>query len=807
MAIENIQFLQTQILQSIGDPDANVRSTVGTLLTVLAGKGPESCASVLTVLTDLLSHPDDTFVHGALNAIDKLCEDYCLQLQNLEGNLLDPLLLKLIEKFSSPHEVFRVYSLNSVNQFLVQSPTTQKDLNRFVLNCPALSSKLDLYLGGVFRVANDPSVEIRQLVCIAFSGFVQRCLDVVEPHLGDIIEYMLAHTTTTADSRLSLEACEFWTTLANTDICKTVLKPYLQRIVPTLVNAMVYSDIEICLLIPEENDGMIPDLRSDIRPRYRSLRSTGNRGSKEEEYDPSGWTLRKCAANSLDVLASIFGGELLPHLIPLLMEKMKAGGDWKELESAILAIGAVAKGCTDAMSEYLPEFVPSLVKDLQHEKPLVRTISCWSLTRYSCWICISEYMNQGPNFRPVLEGLLNCVLDKNKKVQESACSSLATFVEEARDLVNNYLELILQHLMEAFERYQAKNFLILLDAINTFVNAVDESLITFPKYRDMILNPLMRRWSSIDDDNRELCSILECLTSLAIALGNDFQAYAKGIFDRCLRLMRNALDNLKEDPDDQDSKDLLISSIDLVDGMVEGFGSNIRFLIQDSSLGGIIFECMTISDPSVRQNTFALIGDLSKNVIDFLKPGLHDLLRILIENLNPQHPGVCNNATWAIGDIAIKVGRDMDPYIQMILERFVSILQNERPQPILLSSICLGIGRLCVGSTAESAKYLSAFIAHWCQNIRTTMDEEKEDAFRGICAAIKENPEGVLNYNHFMLLCDSIACYQHASTELKQEFHVILHSFKNMIPNWDQMLTAQQFSPELIRYLKMTYDI
>lgn len=30
---------------------------------------------------------------------------------------------------------------------------------------------------------------------------------------------------------------------------------------------------------------------------------------------------------------------------------------------------------------------------------------------------------------------------------------------------------------------------------------------------------------------------------------------------------------------------------------------------------------------------------------------------ILAQNLNPDHISVCNNATWAIGEIAVKLGK------------------------------------------------------------------------------------------------------------------------------------------------------
>ena len=528
---------------------------------------------------------------------------------------------------------------------------------------------------------------------------------------------------------------------------------------------MVYSDLEVSLLVPEENDGMTPDKQSEIGRRYRSLRTTGSRSHDEEKLaDPSGWTLRKCAAHSLDTLAYIFPDDILPHLVPLLVDKVKGDGDWKELESSILAIGAVARGCSEleTMSgNLLPQFVPYMVENLKHPRPLVRTISCWSLTRYSSWIC-----RGGQSFHSVLEGLLRCVLDKNKKVQESACSSLATFVEEALDLVNPHLGLILSHLMEAFHNYQAKNFLILLDALNTVVSVVGMQLMQEPKLRDLVIGPLLQKWNEVckdennPDNNAEMRSIMECLTSLAISLQSELQPYAKGIFDRCLHLMKVSLEYIQEDPEEQHPKDVLIGAIDLVDGMVEGFGPNIRGLIGGSPLGDLIFQCISVEDPSISQNTFALVGDLSKNYIDFLRPGMNQLLPALIHNLNPQFTGVCNNATWAIGDIAVQVGTAMEPYIEAILERFVGILQNERP-PVLLASICLGIGRLCLAATNKTAEYLAQFIVPWCNNIVYTSDDrEKESAYRGICAVVMKNPKGLLTQNHFMVMCECFARYR-----------------------------------------------
>lgn len=50
------------------------------------------------------------------------------------------------------------------------------------------------------------------------------------------------------DEGVALEACEFWLSLAEQEICREVLPPHLARLIPVLVRGMKYSEIDIILL-------------------------------------------------------------------------------------------------------------------------------------------------------------------------------------------------------------------------------------------------------------------------------------------------------------------------------------------------------------------------------------------------------------------------------------------------------------------------------------------------------------------------------------------------------------------------------
>ncbi len=55
------------------------------------------------------------------------------------------------------------------------------------------------------------------------------------------------------------------------------------------------------------------------------------------------FTVGKCSAAALDVLANVFKDDLLPVLLPILKETL-FHADWEIKESGILALGAIAEG-------------------------------------------------------------------------------------------------------------------------------------------------------------------------------------------------------------------------------------------------------------------------------------------------------------------------------------------------------------------------------------------------------------------------------------------------------------------------------
>ncbi|XP_076040729.1 transportin 1 [Oratosquilla oratoria] len=808
------QFIKTECLSSVGDPSPLIRATVGILITTTASKGELSTwPELLPRLCDMLDSADYNVCEGAFGALQKICEDSAEFLEKSPDRPLDVLIPKFLQFFRHSSSKIRSHAIACVNQFIISK--TQ-----------ALMANIDAFLQNLFHLAMDDDPEVRKNVCRALVMLLDAHISSLIPHMHNIIEYMMIRTQD-PDENVALEACEFWLSLAEHPICKETLKPHLQKLIPILVRGMKYSEIDIILLKGDvEEDESVPDRSEDIKPRFHKSRHTirhepmmengGTSGEDlpDDESDDgldddssiSDWNLRKCSAAALDVLANVFRDDMLPVILPILKETL-FHQEWEIRESGILALGAIAEGCMSGMTPHLPELIPYLINCLSDKKALVRSITCWTLSRYCHWAVV---LPDHTFLKPLMYELLKCVLDGNKRVQEAACSAFATLEEEACTELVPYLLDILKTLVFAFRKYQAKNLLILYDAIGTLADSVGNYL-NKEEYIQMLMPPLIEKWNVLKDEDKDLFPLLECLSSVATALQSGFLPYCGPVYQRCVSLVEQTLHQTMahaQNPEQFEAadKDFMIVSLDLLSGLAEGLNGHVGQLVAQSNIMQLLYQAMQDPMPEVRQSSFALLGDLTKACFQHVAPCISDFMPILGQNLNPELISVCNNATWAIGEISVKLGADMRAYINLVLNDLIIIINKPNTPKTLLENTAITIGRLGYVCPTEVAPLLQQFIRQWCISLRNIRDnEEKDSAFRGVCNMISVNPGGVVE--DFIFFCDAIASWINPKADLKDMFHKILHCFKEQVgeENWKRF--TEQFPVPLKERLSQQYGV
>ncbi|KAI9096095.1 Transportin-PC [Phlyctochytrium arcticum] len=834
MSPTTVAYMKECVVQVLSDDAEAVRSAAGSIVTTILSNNINNWPEVLPILIQLIDRPEPHAVEGAFSALQKICEDSAQQLEEKESHALSFMIQKFIHHFANPNPKVRAAAIQCVNQFVLMQA------EGFMVN-------LDAYVQALYARANDTYPDVRKLVCQALVMLLETIPQALQPQLDNVVNFMI-FCTEGDDDEVALEACEFWPSFAEQPELRDNLVPYIPRIIPVLLKGMVYSADDIAILAVETEDAAVPDKDQDIKPRHHKARThaldhdgSGQpvvpgaqaEGDDEDEsdYDDDDdedvyteWNLRKCSAAALDVMANVFGTEILAHLLPPLKDNL-FHSDWEHRECGILALGAIAEGCIDGMMDHLPTLVPHMVTCLKDSQPLVRAIACWTLGRYAKWtvhppphwVITSDaelVQHRETYFRPLVLTLLETCLDNNKRVQEAACSALATVEEEATTELVPYLETVLQTQVLAFDKYQHKNLLILYDAVGTLADSVGSAL-SNDRFINLLMTPLVRRWQMIEDMDRGIFPLFECMSSVATALGPKFAPFAQEVWQRCVRIVQTTfqlLQNQHQLPAHVEvDRDFIVVSLDLLSGVAQGLNFLVDPLVSQLQPGilTLLPICMKDESPEVRQSAYALLGDLAISAFPHLKPLVNQYLPELIQQITPSpasnRVSVINNAIWAAGEIALKNERDMEPWVNPLLERLIPILTRRGDPKAIVENAAITLGRLGFVCPESVAPHLQTFIEPWCQSLCDIRDNlEKQSAFQGLCRMIELNPNGVVD--HFGLFCDAVARWNRVSPELNQTFETILHGFKNGAGDkWPHI--AQSLSPLVKQRLSERYSL
>lgn len=346
----------------------------------------------------------------------------------------------------------------------------------------------------------------------------------------------------------------------------------LHALVPALLRAMRYTVDDVNSFAAEAQFSTLafPDRPEDVRPGRESPSSDDDSIDDEDEdneddldnedhqgdYDDGSWTLRKCAAATLDALARVYGSLLLDAALPHIARALEGqhtqptestmgprGGDapastpsgvW-EREAALLALGAISEGCCLGLRPHAASVAPFLLSQLENPIPQIREIVAWVIARASTkWFfsfSLAERrrrrLQEGsrttvstkedePLLAACVEALLKVLcVDEHKRVLESATAAAAAIFHVAGEAVRPYARPAAAILAAAISRFQLRARLEAYEAAVTLASRVGLDGDT----RLALLSPLEARWQEeVADPGRDLDAswpFLECFRAIA----------------------------------------------------------------------------------------------------------------------------------------------------------------------------------------------------------------------------------------------------------------------------------------------------
>ena len=789
---DSLALVRSSLPLALQDKSQSIRSYAGNVITEIFTRGgilgwPQILPELLALVGNETGTVPPEAQEGAMAALAKVCEDNQKLLdRDYQGQRpLTFIIPKLIEFTVNDKPKIRSLALGSINVFIPLKPQ-------------ALLASLDDLLNRLFQLSNDPSSDVRRQVCRAFVQIVEIRPDKILPHIAGLVDYMIAQQRKIDDEELACDAAEFWLTVGEHHqprLWKS-LAPYLSKIIPVLLESMVYSEDDIAMLEGGGNDADEEDRAEDIKPKFAKNKSartlatgeegdvaTQNGGSytklgdmdddegfdegeiedfdgdDEDESPEDRWNLRKCSAAALDVFATDFRSPVFETILPYLLTNLKHE-EWPYREAAVLALGAVAEGCMEVVTPHLPELVPYLISLLSDPEPLVRQITCWTLGRYSAWgASLTDPALRAQYFEPMMEGILTKMLDHNKRVQEAGASAFAHLEEKAGAALTPYCEPIIRQFVRCFEKYKDRNMFILYDCVQTLAEHVGSGL-AHPQLIDLLMPALITRWHTVSDQSRELFPLLECLSYVANALGESFAPFAPPVFTRCIKIIHQNLQQylaaatnpILDSPD----KDFLVTSLDLLSAIIQALEEKQSAALVSGSqpqLFELLTFCMEDAENDVRQSSYALLGDCAKFVFPQLQPYLHTLLPLLIKQLDLDSIldeqietgfSVVNNTCWSAGEISIQHGKEMGPYVGDLLQRYLEILGNPEVPKSVLENAAIALGRLGLQNSQLMAPHLASFSEPFLKSISTVdYTSEKATAFKGFALVVIDNPQAM----------------------------------------------------------------
>ncbi|KAI8389249.1 Karyopherin Beta2TRANSPORTIN-Hnrnpm Nls complex [Blakeslea trispora] len=816
-----LDYIKQCCIDMLHQPDSDIGKIVSGLIAIIVQKGQlNQWPEIIPLLIERLDSPHPTMIEMAFDTIYIMCEDVAPELdQEIDGvRPLAALLHKLIQFYSSPDARLRVQALNATSQFVSLKPVS------FV-------QQLDLILANLYQCLSDThprvSLELGRILTHLLEVFPEK----LEPYFDQTAHYMI-HALSNNDKDVALVACDFWTQYAHSGYYQSTVTHLLPEIAERLLSLMTYSDLELFEIedsiqyphyqinqdfqskhtqhhkmpirqelsdLEEEDD----DDDSDATSFCQSEASFSQQDDSDDDDFYSQDSLRKCSAATLDALSVAFQDDFVACVLDYLTNHVLLNPSWLIRESGILAIGATAEGGIRILGQALHKLIPYLLHSMQDSKSLVRSISCWAISRFSDWL-VHQYDKDEQNrklfFEPVLSALLFRLLDTDKRVQEAACTAFIILEEHASFRLVPYIRPILHYLNNASSLYGRKNRSRLYDALGTFAMAVGNEL-NRPENICLLMPPLIKKWNTLSDKDTDLFPLLECLSNITTALGPGFIQHVEPVLSRCIKLISSTLQEqvlADQYPDKMmpPNVEFLITALGLVSGIVRGLGPKIEPLITKTNSPLLVLLRQCIHDPvsEVLQATFVLIGDIAIASFNVLVPCLHDLIVEMMDILLHHQDyllsiSVYNNALWALGEIVMRWGNEAHPYAFGLLKVCIPFLTHPQSPASVKENAMVALGRLGLASPRYVASHLNMFVRPWLKKSMSVRDgEEKDNSFQGLCAMIKFNAQDV--QDELELLWTAIASVKNPSIELTNAFSDIVSGFRHQVDDahWSKVL-------------------
>lgn len=668
---DTIEYFKSMLVSCFFDSDYQIKRTISKLInTFIRRFGMDAWPEVLDFIEDNLDKKEGN---------DMAVETLNIILEDLQGEKDDKFSLnirKIIEKL-----IFCIKSSkgenNLVNIFL-------NTLSLFLNSCQEIAYEK---LGEIVLILKEFSTnqdnEVKNKVAKCWFSVIHLEKRYINEYYDELFNFFLGNFN--CDNPIqSFASAEFFLYIITSeenflkyDCIKQTLKTKLNVLIPILLYNMKLTEKDINYL---DNKFQLE------KPPKNDNNSTEEVGHDELEYNPES-TLRKTCSRILDNCSCQFPTETFQNICPFLESDIQSDEDVIK-ERSILALGAIAQGSYQQIITHLRTLIPFLVRELQHPNKYIRTIACWTLSRYTKFILVDNYAETRDElFKEYLTEILKKFLDKESIVRESAGTAFQEMIAVNKSMIEPYLFDVIKIITNVFDKYSGLNLL----SVYEILIIIMENFSSFFQNQNMvedIVKCLVQKWYDLvrGNDLLTLPSFFDVINTL-IHVGGEFLVdYCDYFFTGSLKVIELNINEMRSNNYMTTSvnKELLTKALDTISIIAQSFPGYLKNALSYLNIIDFLFEIMQTKDLFVMHYTIALFGDLAKLELKIIENKSEQLLETLIPciDLKPkknqnqsENISVCNNSIWTIGLLALHFPQKTEPYIDTVMYKFKDILK------------------------------------------------------------------------------------------------------------------------------------
>ena len=580
-------------------------------------------------------------------------------------------------------------------------------------------------------------VSLHVNICNVIRDLQAKYPDKLMPHFRPISQYLLEATRQKNDE-IATAACNYWAMLQMPPVpikpsnlmetwIPTVMSK-LPRLIPALINCMVYKKPHIANL------------------EALTSSKTGIVGTAKSPDEMEAYTnLRNYAALGLENICKLFQKEVIPTFRSQL-KKCLYSENWLKVEAMVLAIAAFteALGTPADMQDMYSMLIPRLLDLYSHEKPLVRSITCFAMQHFIC-----KPMKQVKDPYPkMLRCTLSLLRDKYCEVQDMALQSLAMLLRHPQRDIAPYGKRIAEVLVKAKSYIHGQLRFSYYECIAHVFGRVGVLLDTSLAMK--LAEPLISHWRSLKcksdtlEDTEEmiqLCQPLCIVAKFSYTLGGNTDLILDKVASYMEQVAKLGTNGYREAKSDMVTGQM-VGYLDLTSALFEGQRDQLTSAIVKHNMVQHELDILSSSkfDESVQQSALALLGHMCMNCYSALEDRMDSIIAVLtrhIENVNCSI-AIMNNTLWTlsfvVNNCAAERGKEMQRLTDNLLQLFMNTSGDE-------------------GVIINAANTLMNIARRWPDDMLKVV--QRDDVFVHLCVLLQNDfPGRYEKTNIFYCLCD-----------------------------------------------------